>query len=84
MTREEIEQLDDTEPYSFETDREEWWYQIGLKQGLQIADEHPRKGLWDSEKVVEWLKKNCTYTHPRKGTEECFINLFALKDAMED
>ena len=51
---------------------------------LTWADEHPRKGLWDAEKVVEWLKKNCTYTHPRKGTEECFINLFALKDAMEE
>ena len=55
-----------------------------LKQGLQIADEHPRKGLWDSEKVVEWLKKNCTYIHPRKGTEKCFINFNALKEAMED
>ena len=58
MTREEIEQLDDTEPYSFETDREEWWYNIGLKVGLETADQHPRKGLWDSEKVCEWLKEN--------------------------
>jgi hypothetical protein len=56
----------------------------GYIKGAKWADQHPRKGLWDAEKVIEWLKKNCTYTHPRKGTEECFINLFALKDAMED
>lgn len=58
MTREEIEQLDNTEPYSFETDREEWWYKIGLKEGLETADQHPRKGLWDAEKVVEWILNN--------------------------
>lgn len=53
-------------------------------EGAEWADQHPRKGLWDAEKVIEWLKRNCTYTHPRKGTEECFIDLFALKDAMEN
>jgi len=24
-------------------------------EGAKWADEHPRKGLWDSEKVVEWI-----------------------------
>lgn len=27
-------------------------------QGAIYADQHPRKGLWDSEKVVEWIKNN--------------------------
>ena len=27
------------------------------------------------EKACEWLRKNCTYTHPRKGTEECAVNI---------
>jgi hypothetical protein len=58
MTREEIEQLDDTEPYSFETDREEWWYKIGLKEGLETADQYPRKELWDSKEVCEWILNN--------------------------
>lgn len=51
-----------------------------VQNGLTKTQE---KDFWDSEKVIDWLKKNCTYIHPRKGTEECFINLFALKDAME-
>lgn len=47
MTREDIEQLYVVEPYCFESDREEQWYNIGLKYGLEIADEHP-KSPWIS------------------------------------
>ena len=36
------------------------------------------------DKFCEWVKKNVTYTHPRKGTEECVINLGKLKEAMRD
>ena len=49
LTREAIEQLNDIEPYCFETDREEQWYNVGLKNGLEIADEHP-KSPWISVK----------------------------------
>ena len=42
MTRENIEQLNILEPYCFGTDLEEKWYNIGLKHGLEIADEHPK------------------------------------------
>lgn len=27
------------------------------------------------EKACKYLKENATYTHPRKGTEECIINI---------
>ena len=47
MTREDIEQLNVVEPYCFESDREEQWYNIGLKHGLEIADENP-KSPWIS------------------------------------
>lgn len=47
MTREDIEQLNVVEPYCFESDREEQWYNIGLKHGLEIADENPNlASLW--------------------------------------
>lgn len=36
------------------------------------------------DKVVEWLKKNATYTHPRKGTKECIINIAQLKDDLKN
>lgn len=41
MTKEDIEQLNVVEPYCFESDREELWYNIGLKDGLEIADNNP-------------------------------------------
>lgn len=49
MTREDIEQLNVLVPYCFETDQEEHWYNIGLKHGLEIADEYP-KSPWISVK----------------------------------
>lgn len=47
MTREEIEQLNEVKPYCFETDREEQWYTVGLKEGLKVADANP-KSPWIS------------------------------------
>ena len=41
LTREDIEQLNDVEPYCFETDREEQWFNIGLQYGLDVADSDP-------------------------------------------
>ena len=47
MTREEIEQLNEVEPYCFETAREEQWYKVGLQEGLATADANP-KSSWIS------------------------------------
>ena len=47
MTREEIEQLNEAEPYCFETSREEQWYNVGLQEGLATADANP-KSSWIS------------------------------------
>ena len=45
MTREEIEQINEFEPYCFETDREEQWFNVGLQYGLDVADANP-KNTW--------------------------------------
>ena len=42
MTREEIKKLNVVEPNCFETDREKQWYEVGLKEGLETADDSPR------------------------------------------
>lgn len=42
MTREEIEQINEVEPYCFETSGEEQWYRIGLLEGLETADANPK------------------------------------------
>ena len=47
MTRDEIEKISAVEPYCFETDREEKWYEIGCIDGLKAADAEPNlESLW--------------------------------------
>ena len=47
----------------------------GYEEGYQAA----------VTKAIEWLKKNVTYVHPRKKTEECIINLTKFQeDILED
>lgn len=47
MTREEINEFNPIEPYCFETDGEERWYQIGCIDGLDAADKEPNTSvLW--------------------------------------
>lgn len=48
MTREQIEQLNELEPFCFETAREEQWYKVGLKEGLETADTYPKSSPWIS------------------------------------
>ncbi len=36
------------------------------------------------DKVVEWMKKNLTYIHPRKGVETCMVNIPVFFDAMNE
>ena len=58
MTREDIEQLNISVPYCFETDQEEHWYNIGLKHGLEIADEEPNlERLWHDVTTQPELNK---------------------------
>lgn len=52
MTREEINELNVVEPYCFETDGEEQWFNVGLKAGLDIGEKYM------IEKACEWLSLN--------------------------
>lgn len=47
----------------------------------------PRKGLWDAEKVIKWLRAHIdNYANYNIKTDECFVNDFEedLKKAMEE
>ena len=45
-------------PYCFETDQEEHWYNIGLKHGLEIADEEPNlEHIWHDATTQPELNK---------------------------
>ena len=49
LTREDIEELNDIEPYCFETYREEQWFNVGLQYGLDVADSDP---------ISHWISVN--------------------------
>ena len=67
-------------------------------QGAEWADQHPRKGLWDAEKVCKWLNDKIaqvelssdlenldiyySYCMVRKDTANAIIR--DLRKAMED
>ena len=72
MTREDIEQLNVVEPYWFESDREEQWYNIGLKHGLEIADNNP-KSPWIS------VKDDLPCNHPELVDGYIYTNQVLVK-----
>ena len=62
-------------------------FRVGFSTGADWADQHPRKGLWDSEKVIKWLRANIdNYANYNVKTDECFVNDFEedLCKAMEE
>jgi len=36
------------------------------------------------ERACEWMEKNIRLPHPRKGTNECIVNLNVFREAMEE
>lgn len=54
----------------------------GFIKGYHQAEKDVAEEMID--KIVEWLKNNVTYTHPRKGTKECLINIAKLKDDLRN
>lgn len=45
--------------------------------GVDWADKHPKEGLWDKEKVIEWLNENLVFDDSEQIIED-------LIDAMEE
>lgn len=65
MTREEIEKLSVVEPYRFESQFEEIWYEVGCIDGLKAADAEPNlERLWHDASEEPLLEE----------TEIIFIN----------
>lgn len=59
-------------PYCFESDREEQWYNIGLKHGLEIADNNP-KSPWIS------VKDDLPCNHPELVDGYIYTNQVLVK-----
>lgn len=74
ITRADIEELNVVEPYCFDTDNEELWYNVGLTHGLQIADAEP-KSPWIS------VKDDLPCNHEELMSAKCETKkVFILKD----
>lgn len=76
MTREEINEINVIEPNCFENDREEQWYNVGLKEGLKVAD----KSM--IEKVLTFIFENF-YDHPHVNGHIC-TDAFESLEQMEE
>ena len=63
---------------SYDHTYHEWLTPDQARRAVEIAREET------IAEVVEWLKKNATYTHPRKGTKECIINIAQLKNDLRN
>ena len=50
-------------------------------QGAIWADEHPKEGLWDAEKVTEWLRENFEHYAYNYGIDEVIAG---IAKAMEE
>lgn len=50
-------------------------------RGVEWADEHPKEGLWDKEKVTQWLKENFEHYAYNYGIDEVIAG---LTKAMEE
>lgn len=37
-----------------------------------------------TDKAAKWIQENLTYIHPRKGTEECIVNINRFKEYMKE
>lgn len=52
-------------------------------KAIEWADQHPRKGLWDSEKVTSFIKENVREYH-KSGVFHVDDFIRDLRKAMED
>lgn len=95
MTREEEIQKAIEEEFEYHLFEDESDYIMQLskfKKGIKWADSHPREGLWDSEKVISFLKEHATVENSSNiniqinGACYHFVNDFIqdLRKAMED
>ena len=54
-----------------------------FKAGVEWADQHPREGLWDSNKVLAWISQNIE-SYCKLNAKNFNNLLFDLGKAMED
>lgn len=58
--------------------------QRSVIQGAEWADQHPRKGLVDIEKIVEWIENNVEkYLYFHKEFNKPAINEFQLTEDLK-
>lgn len=57
--------------------------ELSIGKGISWSDKHPRKGLWDSEKVIKFIKENVRQYH-KSGVFHVDDLINDLRKAMED
>lgn len=72
MTREEIIQ---EAKYSANGTIDDELAEMYFIRGAKWADEHPKEGLWDKEKVTQWLKENFEHYAYNYGIDEVIAGI---------
>lgn len=80
MTREEQKTNAAIEMYPAGT-QNSLQFRVGFATGVEWADEHPKEGLWDAEKVTNWLRENFEHYAYNYGVDEVIVG---LAKAMEE
>ena len=81
MTREEERSNMAIEYANAVTDgNQDAWFDIILKTHQDATTWADRTMI---DKICNWVKENLKYIHPRKGTEECIVNVNKLRDYLE-
>lgn len=57
-------------------------FRVGFATGVDWADEHPKEGLWDANKVLAWISQNIE-SYCKLDAENFNNLLFDLCKAME-
>ena len=80
MTREEQKTNAAIEMYPAGT-QNSLQFRVGFATDVEWADEHPKEGLWDAEKVTNWLRENFEHYAYNYGVDEVIVG---LAKAMEE
>lgn len=85
MTRQDIYQLNDTRPYCFYTDREEKWYEIGLIDGVDVADSEPKVAdIWKEMRLEVLAQASLNRREPNISDERTkMFSLYEIDEIIE-
>lgn len=51
----------------------ESWCEMAAMDAIDWADENPREGLWDKDKVCRWIREHLTFNDDKWYTDNDYV-----------